>query len=117
MNSSVLVSGADSSIVNGIYEYNGSANDRPTYTFFYESGQADIFYFNGNWTISADGDEYYQATSEAAFPWLATGWVVVGEDTGDPFDGVPTVTEIPATSMLGARTLAEHLRLRILGYI
>ncbi len=94
-NSSVLVSGAGSSEVNGTYTYRGDYNGKGYYNLVGEANSTTenaIIWEDDRWKIlDSNTDEFYSG-SDTEFPWTAS-WV---ESNGNL--PVPTVTEIPPQS-------------------
>jgi hypothetical protein len=96
-NSSVAVSGAGSSEVNGTYTYRGDYNGKGYYNL---AGEADsttenviIWSDEDSWNIYVTSeDQLYISNDDTEFPWTAS-WA---ESNGDL--PVPTVTEIPPQS-------------------
>jgi hypothetical protein len=93
--SSVLVSGAGSSSINGTYTERGTYNGKPYYNII---GEPDDFsnlaiFFDGLvWKIRDETQtNRYISEENFAFPWLDLEW-----DVEEGFFPAPTVTEIPA---------------------
>ena len=86
----ILVSGAGTNSVNGLYIINGTFNGRNQYV----NGINYLRYtglFSG-WVLGF-GADYYSSSSNVATPDLATGWTA---NTG-VINPVPTVTNVGAT--------------------
>jgi hypothetical protein len=93
--SSVLVSGAGSEEVNGVYTERGTFNGKPYYNLVGEDSDTNIHAIvwetaTDEWRIRPE-DDFYASTSDTTFPWQATNWQIQSGDAP-----VPTVTEIPA---------------------
>lgn len=95
--SSVLVSGAGSSAVNGIYTYNNQYGGKPYYNLqgYEDNVFANSIYWDADsWILSnVDASAFYAITEEIDYPWLSSNWQI--------FDGespVPTFTEIPPSN-------------------
>jgi len=82
----IIVSGAGSSEVNGIYVESGTINDKPSYVY----GDYGIFWSGGVWQIIYYGGfpTFYYSSDDVATPDLCTTWEV---NEGEP--PVPTVTK------------------------
>ena len=134
MPSNVLVSGAGTSSVDGVYTYRGVFNGKPFYNLLNQP--TDIENYSIWWTgiawylVLTNTDEGYLATQNTTFPWLDTVWEV--STAGISVEPAPMVTEIPEPSsqntfglpadvvaLITSRfgTVANFLRLRNLGYI
>ena len=96
-NSSVSVSGAGSSEVDGIYTYSGENEGKPYYNLsgFSTFGQSSVSWTDdAKWIVFPEsGDAFYESEDDVEFPWQVTTWVEV--EGGSP---IPTVTEIPPQS-------------------
>jgi hypothetical protein len=101
--SSVLISGAGSEEVNGVYTETGENNGKKYYNLEGDDVNISSIYWSGSeWIVNDDaGDGFYASTDDVEFPWQVTIWEVTN---GDP--PVPTVTEIPA-----ANPIANYLTL------
>jgi len=95
--SSVLVSGAGSSSINGTYTERGTYNGKPYYNII---GEPDDFsnlaiFFDGLvWKIRDETQtNRYISEENVAFPWLDLEW-----DAEEGLFPAPTVTEIPASN-------------------
>jgi hypothetical protein len=92
--SSVLVSGAGSDFVNGIYTLTGEIDGKPYYNLpaSSDADRSAISWSINQWIIWGDGNEsQYSSTDDVEFPWQVTTWI--GEGGGPP---LPIVTEIPS---------------------
>jgi hypothetical protein len=91
--SNVLVSGAGSSPINGIYIEAGIVDGKRSYNL--QSGSYVIAWSNPNWVIRSalGGIVIYTSSNNVEFPWQVTTW-----NTGVGIEPVPTVTEIPAAN-------------------
>jgi hypothetical protein len=88
----VVVSGAGTAAVNGIYTVTGESVGKPYYNLAGSNAdQSAITWDNGYWTIwGPENESQYSSTDDVAFPWQVTTWS--GDDGGPP---MPTLT--PAT--------------------
>lgn len=96
--SNVLVSGAGSFGVNGVYTYTGEFNGKPYYNLptFSDVDRNSISWYGSQWIIWGDGlESQYSSEDNVDFPWQITSWT--GEDGGPPY---PVATEIPQPSPL-----------------
>jgi hypothetical protein len=83
----MIVSGAGSVEVNGVYLLDGEFEGRPRYQLT-EGGADDVITWNGTfWAIITDGDILYLAADDVATPDLVASWQV---DAGQA--PAPTVT-------------------------
>ena len=91
--SDVLVSGAGSSNVNGIYVEAGVSGGKKFYNL--QSGSFTIVWVSPSWQIKSivGGVVLYVGNNNVEFPWQATSWVGA---VGSP--PVPTVSESPSPS-------------------
>jgi hypothetical protein len=96
-NSSVSVSGAGSSEVNGTYTYRGDYNSKGYYNLVGEDDNTTtnaIGWSGSNWFINDSvADTFYESNEDVEFPWLVTSWSIT--EGANP---APTVTEIPPQS-------------------
>jgi hypothetical protein len=95
-NSSVAVSGAGSSTVNGTYTYRGDYEGKGYYNLVGQpdSTEASVAVWIGDrWIITDAFSELYESLEDVEFPWLVETWLVA---TGE--SPIPTVTEIPPQS-------------------
>jgi hypothetical protein len=94
--SSVLVSGAGSTEVNGIYTYRGEGTGKPYYNlvgYDSNSGLWSIVWDSSSWLINNGEETLYQSTLvDVAYPWLATF------ELSNGLSPAPSATEIPAAS-------------------
>jgi hypothetical protein len=94
--SSVLVSGAGTSEVNGVYTYRGEIGGKQYYNLVgYDTNFniRSIVWDSSSWLINSSEETQYQSTLvDVAYPWLATFEVSNG------LSPVPTVTEVPASN-------------------
>ena len=90
----IIVSGAGTSDVNGVYSYAGELYGKP----YYESGVNEIlwvdFFGFKLWSIAVDTTNIYESTDDVATPDLVTTWTAVN----DGIAPVPTVTADAATT-------------------
>jgi hypothetical protein len=94
--SSVLVSGAGSGVVNGIYTETGENNGKKYYnqSGFSVIDQLAISWSGVEWIIHDDiGDGFYASTDDVEFPWQVTSWAATNGE-----EPTPTVAEIPQPS-------------------
>jgi hypothetical protein len=91
--SDVLVSGAGSSAVNGLYIGAGFIGGKKSYNS--QSGSYALSWNGTNWGIrsSVGGIAIYTSSNNVEFPWQATTWIV-----GVGTLPVPTVSESPAVN-------------------
>jgi hypothetical protein len=101
--SSVLVSGAGSEIVNGVYTERGTQSGKPYYNLVGEPNDLFIFsiFWSGVWAIYEADDIGYVSEEDVEFPWQVTSWSVANLEAP-----APTITEIPA-----ANPIANYLTL------
>jgi len=102
--SSVLVSGAGSEEVNGVYTERGEFNGKPYYNLVGQPDDLDnynILWDGSDWYINFEEVDYYFSDEDVDFPWEVTGWTESNGDTP-----APTVTETPA-----ANPIANYLTL------
>lgn len=96
--SSVLVSGAGSSAVNGTYTYRGENIGKPYYNLAGEPDNVDqstVVWIGDRWQIlDVFQTETYESLEDVEFPWLVETWLVAGIGPNP----VPTVIEVPAPS-------------------
>lgn len=101
---SILVSGAESAVVNGIYHINGTANGRPRYDLVdAPAGECIEWTVDGEsayWTINSDGVLMYGGDEDVATPDLVSTW---WPDSGqEPVPTVATWPYFPAAYVLTA---------------
>lgn len=76
----VLVSGAGSTIFNGLYIADGESDGVPSY-----SGAGELYRNEGVWNLYVSGSGGYYITYAADFPWLVQGsWSEDGTDAPSP---------------------------------
>lgn len=91
--SSVLVSGAGTSAVNGTYLVDGTFNGKTRYTLVGGvTGTNSIAWYGTTWQIVSTAGQY-TSFDDVAYPWLVTSWLTSGGS-----NPVPTVTEIQQLS-------------------
>jgi hypothetical protein len=97
--SSVLVSGAGASEVNGVYTYRGENGGKPYYNLIgYEDSISvrSIYWDADSWFINGSSFSIYQITTEIEYPWESNNQIwFSGSEEDEPS---PTVTEISAPS-------------------
>jgi len=82
----VIVSGAGSSGVNGIYQFTGNVfNGKNSYAD--DQGNTIAWYSFWNIYSAEIGDDAYLSYSDTEFPWQATGWEIINGS-----NPVPTLT-------------------------
>jgi hypothetical protein len=97
--SSVLVSGAGFSEINGVYTYRGESGGKPYYNLIgYEDSISvrSIYWDADSWFINGSSFSIYQITAEIEYPWESNNqiWFSGSEE----YEPAPTVTEISAPS-------------------
>ena len=87
----VVVSGAGTAGVNGVYAYDGLSAGRPSY--LYDSNLVDWNSAGARWTITdgSTGDAVYVSEDDTANPWQVTTWIVFNDGA------LPVPTLTPAT--------------------
>jgi hypothetical protein len=80
----ILVAGAGSTTVNGIYLPSGTSGGKP----LYKSGTNSIDWWVTLWRLRAVNNIIYYSGNDVATPNLVTTWVSSSSD----YDPVPTVT-------------------------
>jgi hypothetical protein len=105
-NSSVAVSDAGSSEVNGTYTYRGEEGGKPYYNLVGEAESpvlSAISWSGSNWVVfDSDQNPFYISNEDVEFPWMVETW---NEDSGEA--PAPTVNEIPPQSP----TIADYYTL------
>ena len=120
MPSIVLVSGAGSSEVNGLYIEAGVSDGKNFYNL--QSGGYVIAWDNPNWVIrNITSITLYTSNNNVEFPWQVTSW-----STASGSAPAPSVTDVPTfglpadvVALIISRfgSVARYLRLRNLGQI
>lgn len=88
VNSTVVVSGAGTEAVNGVYSQNGLINGKPAY--LYDGNSIEWISSEAQWNIidGSTGDAVYVSVNDTAYPWQVTTWNAFN-DGATP---VPTLT-------------------------
>ena len=75
----VVVSGAGTAAVNGVYAYNGLIAGKPAY--LYDSNLIEWNSTEAQWTITdgSTGDAVYVSEDDTANPWQVTTWNVFND--------------------------------------
>ena len=87
----VVVSGAGTASVNGVYAQNGLINGRPSY--LYDGNSIEWTSTEAQWNIidGSTGDAVYVSGNDTAYPWQVTAWNAFNDGV------IPVPTLTPAT--------------------
>jgi hypothetical protein len=89
----IQVSGAGSTVVNGVYTYDEMYGDKPQYVY---STTRYIYFISNQWVIESGANTYYYSDDDVATPDLVTTWEL-GASGSSP---VPTVEVVPIEGSL-----------------
>lgn len=72
----IIVSGAGSSEVNGVYIYAGQSYEKPAYTHKYNTEISLLWFMNNAWSIQGEEIYYYYSNENVASPELVETWSI-----------------------------------------